>query len=318
MTMSEPLVSVVVSTHDRPARLARLLDGLRAQSIACDRFEVVVVDDGSGPATGELLERERARGELQLQVVRHGVARGPGAGRNAGWPLTRAPLVAFTDDDCVPAPSWLAAGLEAAAALPGAIVQGRTEPDPGGGRDKLLLSRTVRVATLGPQYETCNILYPRSVLEWLGGFDEGFGLCPGGEDTDLAWRALERGATATFSPAALVFHAVQRLGLLGTLREATRWTATVRVLAEHPGARAILHRRCFWNVWHYLLWRSLLALVGPAWLRRLVWARHLGQLRARGRQGGAGAWSVPFLLLHDVIETCAVVRGAVRYRTPVL
>ena len=315
--MSELLVSVVVPTHDRPQRLVRLLDGLRGQSLARERFEVIVVDDGSGPATGETLEGERRRGGLGLRVVRHDGARGPGAARNRGWRLARAPLVAFTDDDCVPAPNWLAAALQAAAS-PGAIVQGRTEPDPGELGHKLLLARTVRVATLGPQYETCNIFYPRVVLESLGGFDEGFGLRPGGEDTDLAWRALEHGCAATFAPAAVVFHAVARLGILGTLQDATRWTASVRLFRQHPRARTILHRRCFWNVWHYLLWRSLLALLGPRWLRRLVLTRHALALQARGRAAGAGVWAVPFLLVHDLLETGAIVRGAARYRTLVL
>ena len=49
----EPLVSVVVSTYNRPARLAALLAGLRAQTVGADRFEVVVVDNGSAPATWE-------------------------------------------------------------------------------------------------------------------------------------------------------------------------------------------------------------------------------------------------------------------------
>jgi hypothetical protein len=307
-------VSVVVPTHHRPARLARLLEGLRRQDLSADAFEVIVVADGSPAQTISLLEREHARGGLDLRVLTHPTPRGPGAARNTAWRAARAPLVAFTDDDCVPTPGWLAAGL--AAAGPRRIVQGITLPDPSetGG----LLSRSVRVESLGPQYETCNIFYPRALLESLGGFDERYGLTPGGEDTDLAWRAIEAGHETRLAPDALVHHAVERLGALGMLRVAARWTAPMRALADHPPARSMLYRGAFWNVWHYLLWRSALSLLAPRWLRQPVLTLHLVQLRRRARAAGSGGWAVPFLLVYDLVECWAVARGALRYRTLVL
>ena len=80
----------------------------------------------------------------------------------------------------------------------------------------------------------------------------------------------------------------------------------------------MLHRRLFWNVWHYLMWRSLLALLAPPWLRRIVLARHFAQLRRRAAAGGAGAAAVPFLLVHDAVECAAVAGGALRHRVLVL
>ena len=71
-----PLVSVVVPTHHQPAGLESLLQGLRAQTLGGDRFEVIVVADGSPAGTLSLLEREQACGGLQLQVMEHGAARG--------------------------------------------------------------------------------------------------------------------------------------------------------------------------------------------------------------------------------------------------
>jgi hypothetical protein len=62
----------------------------------------------------------------------------------------------------------------------------------------------------------------------------------------------------------------------------------------------------------------LVALALPAPVRRFLLTRHAMQLAARARAAGAGPWGVPFLLLYDTIETVAVARGAVRYRTPVL
>jgi hypothetical protein len=313
-----PLVSVVVSTWNRPARLARLLASLRDQRLAADAFEVVVVEDGSGPETEAVIAAEASRPGLTIRTVRHEQPRGPGAGRNSGWRAAHAPLVAFTDDDCVAEREWLSAGVAASEEAPGAIVQGRTQPDPTElGRDGVL-SRTIRVERLGPQYETCNIFYPRALLESLGGFEEHFGLAPGGEDTDLAWRAIEGGTEAVFAPDAIVFHAVQPLGVRGMLRVAARWSDVVRIFPEHPRLRSTLERGVFWNVWHYLMWRSALALLAPSWLRRLLVTKHLLALRKRAREAGAGSWAVPFLFVHDLVECWSVARGAVRYRTLVL
>jgi glycosyltransferase involved in cell wall biosynthesis len=320
--VSQPQVSVVVSTYERPQRLAMLFTALRAQTLAVKRFEVIVVDNGSGPETGGVLADELARRELFLTVVRHEHTLGPAGGRNSGWRRARAPLVAFTDDDCVPSPAWLSAALSASKRHAGAIVQGRTEPRPqelGGAR---LTTRTVTITELSPQFETCNIVYPRAVLEALGGFDEAFGLRPAGEDTELAWRAIGRGTEVVFAPDALVHHAVVRLGALGTLRDATRWGACARMFARESGTRALLYGGVFWNVWHYLLIRSALSLLGPRWLRHLLLRRHARALRQRALAAGVPPWrsgaAGGYLVLYDAVELVALARGAVRNRTFVL
>jgi GT2 family glycosyltransferase len=317
--VSDPQISVVVPTRDRPEELSRLFEGLRSQALATDRFEVIVVDDGSSAsATQHVLAEESRRGELQLSSVRNETALGQARARNQGWREARAPLVAFTDDDCVPDPAWLNALLRASEAAPAAIVQGPTEPDPLGSRRRGPFNRTVKVESLGPQYQTCNILYPRALLERLEGFDERVGQPVAGEDTELAWRAFEAGAQAAFAPDALVFHAVHELGFAGALREAARWSEAARVFALHPEARQMLSRGVFWNGWHYCLVRSAVALALPRPVRRVLLTHHAMQLAERAREAGAGPWVAPLLLACDVVETVALARGAVRYRTLVL
>ena len=314
--MNPPRVSVVVSTRDRPERLRRLIAALRAQTVAPDAFEVVIADNGRVPAPAA------GGAGPELRLLRPPTPGGPAAGRNLGWRSARAPLIAFTDDDCEPEPRWLAALLAAAAAHPGAIVQGPTRPLESERHRVGLLAHTVSIETLGPQYETCNILYPRILLERLGGFDERFGTEPAGEDTDLAWRARDAGAPAVWAGDAVVRHAVEALPPLAALRRAARWGAVVRLYARHPGARMMLWRRYFWNVWHYLLWRSLLGLVLPRPVRRLIVARHLIALTRRAREAGVTVWALPgavgFLLARDAVESVAIARGALRARTLVL
>lgn len=317
--MSAAEIAVVVPTRDRPEMLTRLLDGLRMQGLPSDRFEVIVIDDGSSASsTQHVLAEESARAELALRSVRNETALGQARARNQGWRGVQAPLVAFTDDDCTPDPEWLSALLLASEAAPGAIVQGRTEPDPLGARPEGPFSRTVRVDALGPQYQTCNILYPRALLERLGGFDERVGQPVAGEDTELAWRAFESGAQAVFAADALVFHAIHELGFIGALREAARWSEAARVFALHPEAREMLSRGVFWNGWHYCLARSAVALALPRPVRRVLLTHHAMQLAGRARAAGAGPWVAPLLLAYDAVETAALARGSVRYRTLVL
>jgi len=316
-----PSISVVVSTRDREQRLSRLLVSLRAQTLSRDDFEVVVVNNGSLDGTAAVLEREERRGGLRLRTLTLPRSGGPAVGRNAGWRTASGAIVAFTDDDCAADPRWLEALAAAARAQPGAIVQGRTDPAPDEAEGLDVFSRTVEVTELGPFFHTCNIAYPRMLLEELGGFDEAtFGRQPGGEDTDLAWRAIESGAEATYADDVRVFHAVNRLGPLGGLRLSLRWSDTMAVFARHAGMRARLHRGIFWKRSHELLIR---ALVGAALARRfppaaLLAYPYLKDVVRRTRRSGSPPVYAPYLAVQDVVETYAAIRGAVRHRVLVL
>jgi len=315
-----PELSVVVATRNRPDRLVALLAALRAQTLAPERFEVVVVDDGSTDSTPELLEREAASSPFRLRTVRRESGDGPAAARNAGLRVGGGELIAFTDDDCEPAPEWLAEGLRAAKETPGAVIQGRTEPNPAELTRLGPYTRTLRVTELGPHFETANMFYPRVLLERLDGFDERFRR-PGGEDTDLAWRAIEAGAPIEFAPAALVHHAVEDHGPIGLLRVAGRWYDLMYALRRHPGYRARTRwRRIFWKQSHALLAQALLGgflarRFPPAALLALPYLRHL--LR-RCEEIGVGPAYVPYLVVHDLVEVGAAVRGGLRHRVLVI
>ena len=242
--------------------------------------------------------------EAAVKVVR--TAGGPAVARNAGWRAARGDLIAFVDDDCEAAPGWLPA-LRAAAGGEDVVVQGRVEPHPAE-RDRIgPFTRTLRVDAAGPFFQTANILYPRALLERLGGFDEAF-THPAGEDTDLGWRALESGARAVFARDALVWHAVHEMGPCALARDAPRWGSAVRIVKRHPGLRAHFHRRVFWKRSHE---RLLLGLLGLALRRRwalALWVPWLLEHRT-------GVRSLPGHLLVDAAETAAMANGSVRART---
>jgi GT2 family glycosyltransferase len=329
--LSAPSIAVVVSSYERPAELARLLVALSRQTLKRHAFEVIAVDNGSGPETQRVLDAAVQELNIDLHTIRHAHTLGPAGGRNSGWRRARARLIAFTDDDCVPAPDWLERLLSAAATARSehvqnhTVIQGRTEPVPEQLRaaKHTLFARVVSVQAADGRYETCNILYPRALLEALGGFDErfrprGIGARPVGEDTDLGWRARAAGAVTRFAPDALVHHDVAQLGALGKLAHQTRWAGAVRIFKVHPAAREILFRGMFWNVWHYMLLQALVSLAGPRWLRRLILGRYLHALSTRARDGGAGVWAVPYLVLQDATEAVVLIAASIQERTPLL
>src|SRR5262245_36251712 len=98
-----PEIAAILPTRDRGQLLPRVLAGLWRQSLAFERFEVIVVDDGSTDDTLAVLEA-LGRG-LPLHVFRQ-KASGTAAARNLGVWAARAPILVFIDDDNAPDP-WL-------------------------------------------------------------------------------------------------------------------------------------------------------------------------------------------------------------------
>jgi glycosyltransferase involved in cell wall biosynthesis len=318
-----PAVTVAVSTHGRAALLPRLLGGLAAQELPADRFEVVIVDDGSPDGTAAVLEDLAAGLPFELRILRHGRNRGAAAGRNTAWRAARAPVVAFTDDDCVPTPGWLAAGLTALEAGEGTFVVGRTEPDPSEAHwlDRPF-SRSLTVD--GPRFfETCNVFYRRGDLEEVGGLDERFST---GEDTDLGLRMVEAGRTPVWAPDALVRHRVRPPDLRAHLREARHWSDLVLVLRRHPGRRGdLVHRRWFWKRTHPPTVAALAGIVAavlarsPRPLALVAWwvvHRLLVEPPCPGPRRRVVA--LPGTFLADAAEVEAMVRGSLRHRRVLL
>jgi GT2 family glycosyltransferase len=315
-----PDVSVVVATRNRATRLSELLAALRGQTRDATRFEVVVIDDGSTDETPDLLARAAANGNGGPHVrTERGEGRGPAAARNMGWRLARAPLVAFTDDDCVPTPGWAEAMLAAAEGHEDVIVQGPTLPRPDESDGLDAFAKTVRVEGPSPHFETCNVAYSRVVLERIDGFDESYP-APAGEDSDLGWRAVRSGAVARFTPEALVHHAVHRRGPMGPIEDALMATHGVQAYKAIPELREHLAQRVFYNRSHPLLAQALLA----AWVARrepvaaLFALPYAASVVSRSRAQGASPVTMPVLVAHDAVQLVATIRGAIRHRVFVL
>jgi GT2 family glycosyltransferase len=215
-----PLFSVVVPTYGRRAQLAACLDALADQDFPRERFEVIVVDDGSMPPVGDGVAPPRAPLDLKLLAQSNA---GPAAARNRGAAQARGRFLAFTDDDCLPDARWLNALAARFDASPDALVGGRTVNALAGNHysatSQLIIDVVYAHYNAGGGgasfFASNNFAVPATAFREAGGFDEGFRCSEDREFCDR-WRA--RGLRLVYAPEAIVHHA-HALGALALWRQ---------------------------------------------------------------------------------------------------
>jgi histidinol-phosphate phosphatase family protein len=181
---------IVVPTLGR-ASLGRLLDAL-AEGAGPRPGRLVLVDDRRDAAMPLLRRVPPASLAGMLRVIR-GAGAGPAAARNVGWRATRAPWVAFLDDDVVPAPDWAAALARDLCELAGDVggSQGRIVVPLPAERRATDWERNVQGLERA-RWATADMAYRRAALEHVDGFDETFTRAYR-EDADLALRVQAAG-----------------------------------------------------------------------------------------------------------------------------
>ncbi len=227
-----PSVSVIVPTKDRAAELENCLAALFAVDYPPDRFEVIVVDDGSSDRTPDVAQSYPCR------YVANDRNRGQSYSRNAGSRAASGEILAFIDSDCVASREWLRElvgffSWSKVAAAGGLVV---------GFSDESTLDRYEQVASslnMGDRLSlmsdddsmsyvpTCNLLVRKEVYLDLGGLREDLHV---GEDVDLCWRLRTAGWRLVYSPTGLVRH-----------RHRTRLHEMLRRRAAYGTSEALLH-----------------------------------------------------------------------------
>ena len=204
---------MVIATYNRRASLLRLLSALADQTLRAERFEVVVVDDGSADGTAPAL----AALELPyaLRVIQQANA-GAAAARQAGVRASTGAVLLFLDDDMLPCAELLAEHLKFHTDDPRAVVLGHiTAPPPEVPRPPFvrygerMLARDyarIRSGALQPGARHCyggNLSTSRALFWDAGGFDVSMRR---NEDVELAYRMAERGAHFHFCARAETTH----------------------------------------------------------------------------------------------------------------
>ncbi|OZI82009.1 glycosyltransferase family 2 protein [Bordetella genomosp. 6] len=273
--------SVVIPTFRRAALLQRCLLAVLRQRLPPSAYEIIVCDDAASEATRRQVEAlaDRHPGGPALRYVAVRGTRGPAGARNAGWQSARAPVIAFTDDDTIADPDWLAEGL--AALDPGTDAVAGTIDVPLGPRptdyerDQAGLARA--------EFATANCFVRRDALQRTGGFDPRYRMA-WREDSDLHFALLEAGCVVRRAPRARVLHPVRPTPFAAGLRMQKKIVFDTLLYGKYP--RLYRERVRRGPPWFYLavtlalaaaaglalvgLWRPAGAAV-LAWLALTLW-----------------------------------------------
>ena len=316
-------MSVVVASHARHLRLRWLLNALEEQTLAPGSWEVVVVHDYD-PATAErVLDRHPLAQSGRLRDISIPPGTGsPARQRNLGWRAARGELIAFIDDDCRPEPDWLEELVEQSRRHDGCVVQGKTRPDPleaGVWRGPHI--RTLSIEPVGPYAQACNILYLRSLLELLNGFDE---RAIAGEDVGLSLRARAAGRAIVAAPHAIANHAVESHTLPGVIRQNLKWRHLAYLVKRHPEFRRELALGVFWDLNHLWITVAVAGLIGARWNRVALllaapYVRRTSFRRGpRPRARALALLEVPGQGVRQLAEVMGMAAGSLRHRTLLL
>ena len=311
-------VTVVVPVRDRPEALDRLLVAVRRTA---GEIPVVVVDDGSrdAGAVRRLCERHSAT------VIRHDLARGPAAARNAGLADASTERVAFLDSDSEPLAGWLDLlnrhfdDPMVAAAAPRIVAS----PVCSSGAPGWLGAYEAAVSSLDlgtregqvrphsgiPYVPGVALLVRRSAVG--AGYDEGMRVA---EDVDLVWRLAGAGWQIRYEPTALVTHE-HPTTLLAWARRRVFYGTGAALLADRHGPAVAPIVLSPWSAaaWLFLLARRRGALGSAATLV-------LASARLGRRLTGVGArWPLAarLVILGSVSAGRQLASAVVRHFWPV-
>lgn len=211
MISSQPLVSVVIPTFNRPRQLAECLQALQLQTLA-EPWEVIVVDDGSIIPAAQIETRQLLSQVCTLKIIRQANG-GPASARNYGVSVAHGELVAFTDDDCRPAATWLEQLVFSWRNHQQALIGGSTindlKSDIYAGTSQLIVDLVYEFYNRNPResrfFASNNFLCSKIQFLSLSGFDITFPRA-GAEDRDFCDRWRHQNFPLVWCSSACVYH----------------------------------------------------------------------------------------------------------------
>ncbi|HET9857356.1 MAG TPA: glycosyltransferase [Chthoniobacterales bacterium] len=254
--------SVIVPSYNRSEPVRACLRSLTAMDYPRDRFEVIVVDDGSRePVDGLATDFEDV---LHLKILRK-KHEGPAAARNHGAAHAKGKFLAFTDDDCTASPSWLRALGERLTTAPQDLVGGKIinalDSNIYSAASQMILDTVYEHynPALGRAhfFASCNFAMTAEKFRALEGFEQDWSLA-GGEDRAFCYRWIHRGWKLNYAPEAVIVHhhALDLRSFCGLYlrygRGAYYYHQRVRRGAAGPGGfrpDPMFYWRCFRRPW---------------------------------------------------------------------
>jgi GT2 family glycosyltransferase len=203
-----PIFSIVIPTYKRPEQLAVCLQACARLEYPHDRFEIIIVDDGS-PVPVEVPKHDGSS-LVNITCLRQ-LNSGPASARNFGAEHARGEILAFTDDDCVPTPQWLRELAQSFNDVPIGLVGGRTIngllENPYSTASQIIVDEAY--AYFHSQnsdlrfFASNNMAVAAELFHKSGGFDSSFRIS---EDRDFCHRWIRQGKPLIYDPEAIVYH----------------------------------------------------------------------------------------------------------------
>ena len=184
-TAQDPLISVVICTYNRCDLLRRAVQSVCQQVVDPAVYELIVVDNNSTDGTG-LVVQSFCKKCSNVHYIKAPV-QGLSHARNCGWRNARGKYVLYLDDDATAPARWLMTAVEVIMKIHPAIFGGpylaeydARKPKPQWFRDAYgsnTLGHRARAVDNAEYLTGGNIAFKRAILEDLGGFNSGLGMC---------------------------------------------------------------------------------------------------------------------------------------------
>lgn len=198
MPVGAPLVTVVVPAHGAGQTIGATVASLLWQTYPA--LEVIVVDDGSEDATAAVVVAVQ---DTRVRLIRQEHA-GPAAARNRGIAEAHGELVAFVDADDVLFPGYLSRCVDVWRPSGGIVTsnaywmfRGGIDPAMTRHRGPLPRPRDQRLTLLHHNWVSIMSVFPRRLVDEVGGFDESLKRA---EDWEFWLRAVYAGWTVHHQP----------------------------------------------------------------------------------------------------------------------
>jgi len=215
--MSKIQLSVIIPTYNRKEILRSCVYALFAQNISHNKYEILVIDDGSNDGTKKMIEDMIEKAPVSLRYFKQ-FKKGPAAAKNIGIKNSRGEIVLFINDDIIATPSLINEHLKFHDKNPDKkiAVLGYATWHP-----KLKITPFMYwLENGGPQFDysgidsgktdwrrfyTCNISLKKDFLLTYGLFDEDFPYASY-EDIELGYRLADRGLAILYNRNAIGYH----------------------------------------------------------------------------------------------------------------
>ena len=203
-----PFVSVIVPVYNGEKQIKACIEALLDQSYSEDRYEIIIVDNGSTDSTVEIAK------EYPVALLEKREIQSSYAARNKGIRNAKGEILAFTDSDCVAEPRWIEEGVKALTSQSADLVGGKVDFMYSKRRTTAELYDSVTFMQIESYIKDSNVaatanLFVKSLL-----FDE-IGMFPesvkSGGDIQWTSRATSNGFSLVYAPEARVKHPTRRL-----------------------------------------------------------------------------------------------------------